>query len=66
MVQDLFLAFIKNIGLRVRGVGLVVMQGKVGQFSIAFYLVEAKYRCLATLNSLQVNPENRDSYEGRS
>lgn len=41
VVQDLFLAFSNNLRLRVRGVGLVVTQGKVGQFFISFYLVEA-------------------------
>ena len=41
MVQDLFLAFSNNLRLRVRGVGLVVTQGRVGRFFISFYLVEA-------------------------
>ena len=41
VVQDLFLAFSNNLRLKVRGVGLVVTQGKGGQLCISFYLVEA-------------------------
>lgn len=42
MVRALFLASNINIGLGVRSGGLAVMKGKVGQFCIAFYLIEAK------------------------
>ena len=63
VVQDLFLAFSNNLRPRVRGVGLVVTQGKVGRLCISFYLVEAN--TVAKLNSLKFNPENHDTYEGR-
>ena len=53
VVPDLFLAFSNNLRLRVRGVGLVVTQGKVGWFFISFYLVEANTVVLAKLTEIQ-------------
>lgn len=41
MFPALFLASSINIELGIRGGGLELMKGKVGQFHIAFYLVEA-------------------------
>lgn len=40
MIQALFLASSINIELGVWG-GLAVIKGKVGQFQVAFYLIES-------------------------
>lgn len=66
MIQALFLVSSVNIEIGEWGGGLAVIKGKVGQFQVAFYLIEANtpvWLCWTHWNS---PPEDGDVYEGRS